>query len=204
MRYSLLFVAYLLLAPGLAHPFEPIPDGFRETKLGKQLDRRFAQLALSARDDLWYDCRILFNTNIPLGFYAKDIRIRKIVFKLNFMNNVECIDVETLYDVDFAGLRDAPAYLLLTSRHGPPDKTFHGHRKFQNQQEPVFESGFLWEDATRDVALVFYEKHLEHPTEGVDSAHTVSILIMDQEYLRNWLGSFSKISFSKNGGPQGK
>lgn len=204
MRYSLLVVACLLLAPGLAHPFEPIPDGFRETKLGKQLDRRLAHLALSARDELWYDCRILFNTNIPLGYYAKDIRIRKVVYKLNVMNNVECIDIETLYDADFDGLKKESAYSLLTSRHGVPDKTFHGHRKFQGQKELVFESGYLWEDAARDVALIYYEKHLEQAPGEVDSNHTVSILIMEQEYMRNWLGSFSKISLSKNDAALGR
>ena len=196
MKYCLLFVAYLLLAPGLAHPFESLPDGFRETKLGKPLDRRLAQLALSARDDLWYDCRILFNTNIPLGYYARDIRIRKVVYKLNFMNNVECIEIETLYDVGFDGLKNETAYAWLTSRHGPPGKTFHGYRKLQYQKELVSESGYLWEDAARNVALVFYEKHLDQPSQGVDSSHTVSILIMEQGYKESWLGSFNKLTFN--------
>jgi hypothetical protein len=197
MKYSFLFLACLLLAPGLVHSFEPIPDGFRETKLGKPLDRRLAHLALSARDDLWYDCRILFNTNIPLGYYAEDVRIRKVVFKLNFLNNVECIDVETLYDSDFEGLKKESAYSWLTSRYGQPDRTFHGYRKFKNQDEMVFESGYLWEDSARNVSLVFYEKHLEQPSQGVDSKYTVSIVIMDQEYKDAWLGSFSKIAFKK-------
>jgi hypothetical protein len=198
MKYSLLLLAYLLLAPGLALSFEPIPDGFRETKLGKALDRRLAHLALSARDDLWYDCRILFNSNIPLGYYAEDIRIRKVVYKLNFLNNVECIEVETLYDVDFDGLKNKTAYSWLTSRHGPPDKVFHGYRKFKNQDEGVFESGYLWEDLSRNVSLVYYEKHMEQTLHSVDSKRTVSIVIMDHEYREAWMKSFKKISFTKN------
>jgi len=199
MKYGLLFLAYLLLAPGLAHPYEPIPDGFRETKLGKSLDRRLAHLALSARDELWYDCRILFNTNIPLGYYAEDIRIRRVVFKLNFLNKVECIDIETLYDTDFDGLKNETAYSWLTSRHGPPDRTFHGYRKFKNQDEVVYESGYLWEDSTRNVSLVYYEKHIEQPSQSVDSKHTVSIVILDQEYKDAWFGAFSKVAFHKSG-----